>query len=800
MKPTSLTWRLIPLVLSLHLAVFGTLVWVASKDVQKISVEISAERSDELLSALKAALTAPMLEKDFVTLGEVSQELVKGQALRYVVVHDLARREMARAGLHSAATLPPVDNTAPDEFGILHVELPLDQGWVRLGLNVASLTELRSRFAKRTAPMALIATSLATLVMMGVVFRLGRRLRRLELTANALQSGNMDNRADESGSDEIARLGKAFNSMARELSQRFTALEWAEAKSKQSLMAKENEHNQLATLLGAIKVGILFTDTHDVVRYANSALHQVWLMPPDAALVGLPAHEALRGAGSMLSKPDHFSRLVLSTPGTHETSDTVELEMGDGRILTQMCHPVRDADRRLIGRLWVFEDVTQERRSAEQLIYLAQHDGLTGLYNRRQFESALERELSVAARQGSKVGLLFFDLDEFKHLNDHYGHRAGDVMLTRVANEIGGVMRRNEVLARLGGDEFAMLVPDLSSMDEAKGLADRIVRAVARIPLTFDGRALRITTSLGIAVYPDHASNLGELVVNADLAMYRAKESGKNGWKVFDSTAAVDNTARLDWNGRLQHALENNGFVLHYQPVYHIGGTLGHYEALVRMVDHDHPDHLIAPAHFVPAAEKTSHILALDRWVLQAAVQDLALNPGVPGIAVNVSARTLAEVSFPPYLLGMLEQYNVPPTRLLIEVTETAAVSDLQDARRFLEILRPRGCRVCLDDFGSGFSSFSYLKHLDADVLKIDGQFIRDLAKDRANQLVVQAIVAVAKGLGKSTIAEFVEDQASLDLLTQYGVNAVQGYHLGLPSPAHDAFVHRTLARFSPIA
>jgi EAL domain-containing protein (putative c-di-GMP-specific phosphodiesterase class I) len=337
-------------------------------------------------------------------------------------------------------------------------------------------------------------------------------------------------------------------------------------------------------------------------------------------------------------------------------------------------------------------------------------------------------------------------------------------------------------------------------MDEAKGLADRIVRAVARIPLTFDGRALRITTSLGIAVYPDHASNLGELVVNADLAMYRAKESGKNGWKVFDSTAAVDNTARLDWNGRLQHALENNGFVLHYQPVYHIGGTLGHYEALVRMVDHDHPDHLIAPAHFVPAAEKTSHILALDRWVLQAAVQDLALNPGVPGIAVNVSARTLAEVSFPPYLLGMLEQYNVPPTRLLIEVTETAAVSDLQDARRFLEILRPRGCRVCLDDFGSGFSSFSYLKHLDADVLKIDGQFIRDLAKDRANQLVVQAIVAVAKGLGKSTIAEFVEDQASLDLLTQYGVNAVQGYHLGLPSPAHDAFVHRTLARFSPIA
>jgi diguanylate cyclase (GGDEF)-like protein len=442
---------------------------------------------------------------------------------------------------------------------------------------------------------------------------------------------------------------------------------------------------------------------------------------------------------------------------------------------------VRDRHDRLVGRLWVFEDVTQERHSAEQLIYLAERDGLTGLLNRRRFEGTLEATLGEAGRRRNKLALLFFDLDDFKHLNDHFGHRAGDAALTRVANEISSVVRKNEVLARLGGDEFAVLVPDMSTIEEAQGLAERIVRAVARLPLSFDGHNLRMTASLGIAVYPDHATNQADLVMRADMAMYQAKASGKNGWRLFDSASDSVSLERLTWNERIQNALDHNLLEMHYQGIHGTDGKVQHLEALMRMKDQDVPGALISPNNFIPLAEKTGKIMDLDRWAVATVVNELAMHPDLPDIAVNISARSLADVSFPRYILDTLENKKVPPHRLLLELTETAAMGDLQDARRFLETLQPAGCRVCLDDFGTGFASFAYLKHIKADVLKIDGQFILGLANDKGNQSVVRAIVDVARGMGITTIAECVEDADTLAILTGFGIDAAQGYHLSLP-------------------
>ena len=244
----------------------------------------------------------------------------------------------------------------------------------------------------------------------------------------------------------------------------------------------------------------------------------------------------------------------------------------------------------------------------------------------------------------------------------------------------------------------------------------------------------------------------------------------------------------MTWNDRIAHALDNNLLRLYFQGVYHAqSGVLSHLEVLVRMQDKDNPAQIIMPSHFIPFAEKSGKILDVDRWVVRQSIILLASSPDIPSLAVNISGRSFDEPGLPQYIADHLAQFKVAPHRLHVELTETAAVSDLHDAQRFIEALHHTGCMVCLDDFGAGFSSFAYLKHLRADTLKIDGMFIRDLPNDRDNQVFVRAIVDVARGLHKETIAEFVEDAKTLAMLRDFGVDKVQGYYLDMPTPDHPA-------------
>jgi len=274
-------------------------------------------------------------------------------------------------------------------------------------------------------------------------------------------------------------------------------------------------------------------------------------------LIGLPVHDALAKSTSVLARPDHFSNHLLAVLETHEVSDSFEIEMNDGRVITELDYPVRDRDGHFIGHLWVYEDITRERQTAEQLVYLAERDALTGLYNRHRFQQELTRTMLDTDRHHIQCAVMFFDLDEFKTINDTYGHRAGDALLIRVAGEVSALVRRNEVLARLGGDEFAILLP-ASQGNEAEVLADRVTHAIAQIPFRFEGRNLRVTTSLGIAYYPSHAADADELVARADIAMYQAKQAGKNTWRVFRADQAADTEMRnrLSWSERVSNALE----------------------------------------------------------------------------------------------------------------------------------------------------------------------------------------------------------------------------------------------------
>ena len=582
---------------------------------------------------------------------------------------------------------------------------------------------------------------------------------------------------------DVAALKQAEQGLREALSE----LGVSEATQRRFAQEAQVERARLVSLLSAMNLGILLVNTEAKVVYHNPAFQRIWMFAQGTPLMGMTATEVLSHSSSVLSRPDHFSRHLLSVLETREVSDSFEIAMADGRVVTQLNYPVRDQDGHFIGHLWIYEDVTHERQTAAQLVYLAERDALTGLYNRHRFEQEIQHMLVDCERNNSQGALLFFDLDEFKVVNDSFGHRAGDALLIRVASEISALVRRNEVLTRLGGDEFALLVPNAQE-DTVIQLAERVVRAVAAIPFRFEGQSLRLTASVGIALYPSQAADSDELVAHADIAMYQAKQAGKNTWRVYrpDLDKSRFMVEHLTWNDRITYALENNLLQLHFQGIYHAqSGELAHLEALVRMVDEQNPDQLIMPGRFIPMAEKSGKILDIDRWVLAESVRLLRERPDMPDLAINISGRSFDDPRLPQYIDDLLRDNGVAPARLQVELTETSAVSDLADAQRFIESLRTTGCGVCLDDFGSGFSSFAYLKHLQVDTLKIDGLFVRNLPTDRDNQVFVKAIADVARGMGKRTIAEFVEDARTLAMLREIGVDMVQGYHLDKPQRDH---------------
>ncbi|MFC4160526.1 bifunctional diguanylate cyclase/phosphodiesterase [Chitinimonas lacunae] len=566
-------------------------------------------------------------------------------------------------------------------------------------------------------------------------------------------------------------------------------LQQSQALGQLYLSRAEAERARLSALLSAMRFGVLFVDDANMVVYHNPTFKTLWLIDDPSPLVDKPIGQVMQAA---LNRPlDYDISVYLEANDDQQSLDAYpnDLTMNDGRIVTQHSYVVRDEQGKRSGRLWIYEDVTQEHFLNERMAFLAERDALTSLYNRHAFQEQLDRMLADAERAQDNLAVLYFDLDEFKYVNDTFGHGAGDDLLKRVAQEVSSQVRRNEFFARLGGDEFAILVPGCNET-EVSYLASRIVTTVAGIQFAVEGQTLRLSSSLGVALYPQHANTAEELVAHADTAMYQAKSAGKSTWRLYQAErdASREMMNRLTWNERIQKALENDGFVLYFQGIYEAATRqVSHLEALVRMKDPNNPNQIVPPGHFIPHAEKSGKILDIDRWVIRQAIRMLADNRTMPSVAINISGRSFDETGLPDYIGELLAQYRVPPSRLMVELTETAAVSDMRDAQRFIEALRDTGCTVCLDDFGAGFSSFAYLKHLKAHVLKIDGLFIRDLPNDHDSQVFVRGMAGMARDMGKQTVAEFVENEETLRMLVDFGVDMVQGYYLDKPTPDHPA-------------
>ena len=456
---------------------------------------------------------------------------------------------------------------------------------------------------------------------------------------------------------------------------------------------------------------------------------------------------------------------------------------------------VRDADGNPSHVLGQIQDVTERRRFEERLQHLVDHDPLTGLVNRRRFEQELDRHVAHARRYGATGALLVLDLDDFKSVNDTLGHNAGDELIVSVAGLLKKQLRDSDIVARLGGDEYAVLLPT-GGPEEAEAVAAKLVRAVREeVSVVGARRARRITTSVGVAAFGDGDVSGEEMLINADLAMYEAKEAGRDRFAAY---AAGDHEpprlqARMHWVERIREALEEERFVLHAQPILDLrSGEIAQYELLIRMLD-DSGD-LIPPGTFLQVAERFDLVQEIDRRVARRALELIADHGGTLRLTVNLSGRTLTDDRLLAELEDGVARTGADPACLTFEVTETAAVANIHLAREFAERLRDIGCRFALDDFGAGFGSFYYLKHLPFDYLKIDGEFIAGCLSNRTDQLVIRAVVDIAQGLGKETVAEFAADEELVQFLRSQGVDYAQGFHIGRPLPLPEALPARRVS------
>jgi diguanylate cyclase (GGDEF)-like protein/PAS domain S-box-containing protein len=464
-------------------------------------------------------------------------------------------------------------------------------------------------------------------------------------------------------------------------------------------------------------------------------------------------------------------------------TEQVRFARPDGTSVWVQLHAAmtRGADQRSAQAIVQAEDFDVRRRYEERLRHLADHDALTGLFNRRRFQDELAAHTERCLRYGPEGVLVLFDLDGFKDVNDTLGHSAGDQILIGAAGVLGTRLRNTDTLARLGGDEFAVLLPRVT-MAEGAEVAREVISLLSRhASASLSGQA-RISATAGLAAFEGEPLAERDVLAEADIALYEAKRGDRGGVSVFRPSGRTEFVARTTMTDLIRRAVRDGGFVLHCQPIFDFGASrVNRHELLLRLQIDD--DELIPPERFLPVAEQIGAIRAIDRWVFSQAIELLRTHPYRGELLVNVSAISLTDAQFATDLARLVNSSGIDATRLTIEVTETAAIAHIEGALDLARQLRSLGCKLALDDFGAGFASFSYLKRLPFDVLKIDGEFVRDAVDDATSRAIISSVVQTAATINSATVAECVESDATFRLAQELGVGAAQGFFIGRPKP-----------------
>jgi Amt family ammonium transporter len=572
---------------------------------------------------------------------------------------------------------------------------------------------------------------------------------------------------------------------------------------KQVELQLNRERDLAQVTLASIADGVITTDEAGNVRYLNPVAERLTGWSADAAR-GQPVTQVLRLLDSETGAPvENPVRAAIGSGSSvrHREHDTLVQRDGQRVCVQHTAAPIRSREGYIIGAVLVLHDVTVALNLARELSHQASHDALTGLPNRREFERRLQSMLDQPATESRTHVLGFLDLDQFKVVNDSCGHVAGDELLRQLSALLKSRVRASDTIARLGGDEFGVLFPNCP-IEKARALAEAFRQDVEGFRFGWEGQAFAVGVSIGLVEILGGMRTLGEVLSAADSACYAAKENGRNRVHVWrpDDTRLVEHHGQLQWVTRLQAALDEDRLRLYVQPIVPIVPARGHaihYEILLRL---EEDGRIVGPGSFLPAAERYHLMPRIDQWVVSntlAWLSDAAREHGrIDGTyCINLSGASLSDERFRDSLRRTLEQRRLPPGAVCFEITETAAVANLSTVVRFIDDVKKLGCTFALDDFGSGLSSFAYLKTLPVDFLKIDGGFVRDIADDPIDYAMVQSINAIGHVMGLKTIAEFVENETILQRLAEIGVDYAQGYHLGRPRPLEDGNGVRLMPR-----
>lgn len=601
-------------------------------------------------------------------------------------------------------------------------------------------------------------------------------LRRLQDTVIKIrQSDNYSLRAEKSTEDELGDLVDAFNGMV--------------AKIENDNLALRDSEERFRTLTASSPVGVFQTDEDGQYIYVNARWREITNiydihLTQEAWIKTLhpeQRYQVLSGWRECLSKGEEFRM-------------EYRLLRDDGEDVNVICHakPLTDANGEITGFLGSLSDISELKSVQLQLEQLALYDPLTKLANRHLFRNRLEKAIRQSQREKTSLALLFLDIDHFKKINDTMGHDQGDELLKAIAHRLRFCTRPGDTVSRMGGDEFTILVPEIKHPHEADAIARKILD-VLKVPIRLTGVEVIITSSIGITIGLEDADDANSLMKNADLAMYRAKEQGRDNFQFFSNEMNVELTRQLSLEGEIRKALKMEEFELYYQPQIDLNiGRLVGYEALIRW---KHPEKgYIAPAEFIPVAEDSGLILPLGEWVLKTAChhikefnkKGLLSNNG--HIAVNLSARQFHAPNLLEVIRELVAETEIQSSQLELEITESLLMDNLESKIHILQHIKNMGIRLAIDDFGTGYSSLNYLKRLPIDVLKVDRSFVMDIPDDKDDMEITAAVIAMAHKLGLSVVAEGVEKGEQAEFLKTNQCGFAQGYYFGKPMSVSDLY------------
>ncbi|MDR0665241.1 MAG: EAL domain-containing protein [Helicobacteraceae bacterium] len=719
---------------------------------------------------------APLIRRDYAALRDIIAAISESEDVNYIVATDADRKPVAAINRDLNETLPQAGIF--DDGYTLVKELPVElegeiYGYLFVAFSTALIAEAGDEMLEQGATIGVAGLILMLAGVSIIVFRLTRVLSRLTYAGHKIGEGDFEARVPVSGKDEIAELACIFNAMVDKVQSYI-----------RSLRNNEQRFRAIADY------------TYAWENWFGVDGQLEWVNPAVERITGYTPNECMQMRDFPLSLAHPRDIMIvkrqLQQAQNGQSGRDLEFRIRNKRgkdvWVAVSWQPIFAADGKNLGYRSSIRDITVQRTATEELMYQADHDLLTGLSNRRAFERQLKTTLEWAKSDKRSVAVLYIDLDQFKVINDASGHIAGDQLLINVAKLLASHTAYG-FFARMGGDEFAILFRDLDYL-EAMRRANAILDEMRDYTFSFGGRSFKIGLSIGVVIASANTNSLTKILIAADTACYAAKERGRNQAVFYDENDEYFKIRNEEFSSvtNINTALAQGRFTLYFQRVEPIqDGDKKHAEILIRL--RDASGAIQSPERFIGAAERFNLMPYIDRWVIDSVCRQIAdwdennVIYDVYRFAINVSGASLSDKDFPEYVAQCIKKYGINPDRLVFEITESCAVAQLNLAQAFIERVHMSNAFLALDDFGSGLSSFAYLKQFKVDYLKIDGRFVKNIDKDKYDCAVVESMVQIAGAYGLKTVAEFVCNEAIYDIVRNMGVDYAQGYACHIPEP-----------------